>query len=61
VIVAFASEVPVMVGVLSFVRLPVVGEVITGAVGMAVSMVSVIAVDGALWFSAASVAVAVTE
>ena len=58
-IVAFAADVPEIVGVLSFVELPEVGETITGAAGADVSIVSVTALDTALVLLAASVAVAV--
>ena len=59
--VPFASAVPVNVGVLSFVVEPVVGEVIEGASGAAVSTVSATAVDALLVLFAESVAFAVIE
>ena len=61
VIVLFGSPVPENVGVESLVALPLLGEVMVGAVGAAVSTVRLTADDGPLVLPAESVAVAVTE
>jgi hypothetical protein len=59
--VALASDVPVKVGVLSFVVVPVVGAVMLGAAGAVVSTVIDTAVDAALVLFPLSVAFAVNE
>jgi hypothetical protein len=56
--VALASEVPEMVGVVSLVRAPLLGEVILGAEGAAVSTATVTVVEKPLSFPAISVAFA---
>ena len=55
----FASAVPEIVGVLSFVTSPSTGELITGALGTEVSTVISVTAEGMLVFPAASLAVAV--
>jgi hypothetical protein len=59
--VAFASELPEIDGVVSLVRAPVVGDVIDGAAGATVSIVSEIAVEAELSLPAPSLAFAVIE
>jgi hypothetical protein len=56
--VAFASAVPLTVGVVSFVKLPSAGALTTGAEGAVVSTVNVLVFEFPETFPAASVAVA---